>query len=274
MKLSKVCAVATSLLLFSFAITLAVKPVAGQSPAPAATQKLDKKEILDKARQAYYVLQNLGVKTFQCTVQPDWKKMLDSVGKKSTEAGDPLLTQLAAVSFTAVVDEQGNATLTPTIPIGGAADPGVTQIIDGAQKMLMGFFQTWASLAFGNPYPSSNDANLTFSDQADGYHFTEKSGEQNIEMVLGRDYALITLKVTAPGVIIVTHPRFTKTDKGFLMAGAASDINNGAQKVDIQVEYQTVEGFQFPQKVSYLASLQDMTVAVEMNFAKFQITKR
>jgi hypothetical protein len=147
-------------------------------------------------------------------------------------------------------------------------------MIDGAQKMLLGFFQTWTSMVFAVPFPESDDANLTLSDQPDGYHLTEKSGEQNIEMILGRDYALTTLKVTAPGAIIVTHPRFTKTDKGFLMAGAASDINNGAQKLGIQVEYQTVEGFQFPQKVSYLATLQDTTVTVEMGFAKFQITKR
>jgi hypothetical protein len=96
----------------------------------------------------------------------------------------------------------------------------------------------------------------------------------NIEVLLTKDYVLTTMKSTAPGVVILQKPQYTKTDKGLLMTGLDDDINNGSQKVNIQIQYQTVEGFQLPGKVAYQVTFSGQTVPLDMTFTKYQLTKR
>jgi hypothetical protein len=252
----------------------AVSPVTEQTPPQSAAQKPGTKEIMDKARQIYYVLQDRGLLALQCNVQPDWKKVLDSTEGHSVAADNAMLILLIPVSYSAVVDERGGLKLAPVVATGGAVDPSVAKIVESAQKMLEGFLQTWVAMELSTPFPPSDDANLIFSEQQDGYHFTEKSGEQNVEFILTRDYVLTTTKVAAPGVVVVMHPKFTKTDKGLLMTGSDSDLNNGAQKIGLQIQYQTLEGFQLPEKVFYQASFQDANLAMEMTFTKYRLTKR
>ncbi len=89
------------------------------------------------------------------------------------------------------------------------------------------------------------------------------------------DSLLTTLKVTTPSTIVVMNPKYVKTDKGLLLSSVNSDINNGTQKVNFDVQYQTVEGFQLPEKVGYQVALpSSQTVSVEMLFSKYQITKK
>ena len=58
------------------------------------------------------------------------------------------------------------------------------------------------------------------------------------------------------------------------MTSMDDDINNGSEKVNVQIQYQTLEGFQLPSKVIYAATFSGQMVPLEFTFTKYQLTKR
>jgi hypothetical protein len=256
------------------AVLFAITPAAGQMASPPAAKPLDRKTVLQMARQSYYVLEDQGLKSFQCIVQPDWKKFMDSQTEKpATE--DPRLPMLAPVHYSVAVDNQGDPQITPVRPTGGAPDSSVDGMVAGAQRAILGFFQSWNSMVLSSLFSPAEEDSYGFSEQPDGYKFTEIAGEQHIELSLTKDYVLTLMHVTAPGVVISIKPKYTKLDKGLLlMTGFDDDINNGSQKVSVQIQYQTIEGFQLPSKVSYVVTFSGQTVPMDLYFTKYQLPKR
>jgi hypothetical protein len=257
-----------------FAVALVLVSAGCKTSAQSETKPADKTQLLLKARQIYYVLQNQGLKSFQCTIQPDWAKFAKYMAQNSTSVDDAKIALVTPVAFTGVVDEQANGTATPILPAGGIIDPSVDQMVGGAKNIIEGFFKSWGSVVVTGIFAPSDDANLTFSEQPDGYHFSQKTGDANVDIVLTRDSLLTSLKVTTTSSVIVMKPKFAKTDKGLLLSSLDSDINNGTQRVNFDVQYQTVEGFQLPEKVSYQVSFPTESVSIEMRFSKYQITKK
>jgi hypothetical protein len=258
---------------FFLALAL-VLPAAGQTPAQSAAKPPDKKTILEKALHSYYVLENQGLKSFQCTVQPDWKKFMDTMAQKPATGEDPRLALLIPVEYSVAINNQEDPKITPILTTGGTLDPSVQGIVDGAQRTLLGFFQSWDSMVLSSLFSPSEEASYALLEQPDGYKLTQISGEMNIEILLTKDLVFTTMKSTAPGVVILVKPHFTKTDKGLLMTSMDDDINNGSQKVNVQIQYQTVDGFQLPGKVSYVATFSGQTVPLEFTFTKYQLAKR
>jgi hypothetical protein len=250
-----------------------VKLAASQGLAQSTATTLDKKTVLEKALHSYYILENQGLKSFQCIVQPDWKKFIDAMAQKPIAGEDPRLALLMPVQYSVAVDTQGDPQITPVLTTGGIPDSSVEGVVAGAQRTILGFFQSWDSMVLSSLFSPSEEASYTLLEQQDGYKLTEISGELNIEILLTKDFVFTTMKSTAPGVVILVKPQFTKTGKGLLMTGMDDDINNGSQKVNVQIQYQAVEGFQLPSKVSYVATFSGQTVPLELSFTKYQIPK-
>lgn len=82
------------------------------------------------------------------------------------------------------------------------------------------------------------------------------------------------MKVSAPLSIVQLWPKFTKTDKGWLMTGLDSDINNGTQKMSLQIQYQSVEGLQLPERIEIQITATNLAALIELNFSAYQLTKR
>lgn len=264
----------SSLALF-LATAMLLIPAACKTSAQSETAPPpDKAQLLLKARQIYYVLQNQGVRSFQCTIQPDWAKFAKFMTQNGTSVDQAKIALIAPVAFTAVVDEQGNATATPFLASGASVDPTVSQMVGGAKQVVEGFFKSWGSVVFTGIFAPSDDQNLAMLAQPDGIHFSQKTGDANVDIVLNRDSLLTSMKVTTTSAIIVMNPKYSKTDKGLLMTSLNSDINNGTQKVNFEVQYQTVEGFQLPGKVSYQVTFPTQAVSIEMAFSNYQITKK
>lgn len=270
---SKKNRVAFSWLALFLAVAIAITPAAGQAPAQLAAKPLDKKTVLQKALQTYYILENQGLKSFQCVVQPDWKKFMDSQAEKpGTE--DPRLPMLSPVQYSVAVDNQADPQITPIRPAGGTPDSSVDGMVAGAQRAILGFFQSWDSMVLSSLFSPSEEDSYTLSEQPDGYKLAEIAGEQHIELSLTKDFVLTTMHVTAPGVVISIYPKYTKIDKGLLlMTSFDDDINNGSQKVNVQIQYQTIEGFQLPSKVSYLVTFSGQAVPMDLYFTKYQLGK-
>jgi hypothetical protein len=272
-RLKKTSFTSSSLILF-LALGLVLIPAACKTSAQSETRPPDKAQLLLKARQIYYVLQNQGLKSFQCAIQPDWTKFAKYMTQNSVSVDDAKIALVSPVAFTGAVDEQGNGTATPILPAAGIIDPSVDQMVGGAKNIIEGFFKSWGSVVVTGIFAPSDDANLAFSEQPDGYHFSQKTGDANVDLVMTKDSLLTSLKVSTTSSVIVMKPKYSTTDKGLLLASLNSDINNGTQKVNFEVQYQTVEGFQLPEKVSYQVSFPTESVSIEMRFSKYQISRK
>jgi len=237
-------------------------PAPARSPAPASATKA---AILRKAESSYYILQSQGLKSFQCIVQPNWAESV------------PDLSQLALVSqikFSAVIDDQGGVQVAPFLPNGGTVDPSVSQLVGGLQGTISGFFQTWNGLVFSPLLPDPTDKDIIFSAQADGFHFAKKSQDTSVDLVLTKNGLLTDMKVVTPSVAVALQPSYIATDKGLLLVGANSDLNNGSQKVVFQMQYQDVEGFELPVMVAYQVTLPNQVVSIDLSFADYKIVKQ
>ena len=274
MKASNVTKAGLNWLALIVATALAFAPIASRTPAQTSANKPDKKEILVKARQSYYVLRNEGLKSFQCVIQPNWKQLLAYLLEKPVTDNDPRLAQIAAVQYAAVIDEQGSAKVSPVRPAGANIDSSLDEVITGGQQVVDGFFKSWGPMVITGAFPEEQDQNYDLSDQPDGYHLIQKAGDVSIEFILARDIVLTAMKVTSPSTNILMLPKYSKTEKGLLMSGVDTDINKGAQVVNFQVQYQTLEGFRLPGKVSYQVTLPSQKGSFELNFTQYQLTKR
>ena len=265
-------ALAFSCLTLFLAAAFAITPEIGPTSASAA-KPLDRKTVLENALKTYYILENQGLKSFQCMVQPDWKKLMDSQAEKpGTE--DPRLPMLSPVQYSVAVNNQGDPQISPIRPTGGTPDSSVDGMVAGAQRAILGFFQSWDSIVLSSLFVPSDENSYALSEQPDGYKLTVIAGEQHIEYSLTKDFVLTLMHVTAPGVVISINPKYTKIDKGLLlMTGFDDDINNGSQKVSVQIQYQTIEGFHLPSKVSYQVMFSGQTVPMDLYFTKYQLGK-
>ena len=233
----------------------------------------DVKQVITTARGSYYALHSQGLKTFQCSVEPDWQKFLTIVNQKPVAADDPKLKMFKDLRFSVAIDERGESTISPFMANGGNVDPSLNQMIDALKQMLSGFYQTWTAMVLTNPFPEAY-GEMTLKQEGDNFRLLGKDGGSDVEILLNKDYAIIEMRVASPGSKVIMFPKFTKTAYGLLLADIDSDINDGQQKVHLGITYQNVQGFSLPDHASFKVTLPDQVVAVEVAFSKYQVTKQ
>ena len=107
-------------------------------PAQAA----DKDVVIRQARAAYYSLNGEGMQQFQCSMTPNWEALLADMRKTDSAAVDRAVQKLKELRFSAVVPSQGTAKVTHneiSADNKQMAD-GLTQIYNGMEQMIVGFF--------------------------------------------------------------------------------------------------------------------------------------
>lgn len=233
-------------------------------PSHPVAASVTRASILRKAESAYYILQTQGLKSFQCDITPDWPALITDPAQ---------LALVGKIQYSAVIDDQGAAQVTPFLPSGAPIDASQNQMVSGMQQTISGFFQTWNSLMLSPVFSATTDDQLVYSVQPDGYHFAQKNTDTNVDIVMTADGVMTTMKVVTADSVIVMYPKYTKTDAGLVLTSMNSDINHSTQKVNFQIDYQIVEGFALPQKVSYQVVLPTQTIAVDVSLADYKIVK-
>jgi hypothetical protein len=257
------------------AVVLAIAVAVGNASAQTGSKKLDKSEVLQRANDAYYVLQTQGLKTFQCNIQPNWKQMFEGIRKNTVPDDDPLLVSLVHVQFSVTVDDQGRSKVASILPTGGNLDPTANRAVDDFRVMFEGFFQFWSLLAFKSIFPSASEIGSNFYQESDGYHFGEQQEGGYSEYVLTKAWVLTTMKMVTRAGTVVVHPRFTKTSKGLLLASMNVDLNNGTHKISFEIQDQEISGFHLPSRlVSHMTMPTQQVLPVESSFYNFSLTLR
>jgi hypothetical protein len=255
------------------AFAIAAGPVARPANGQGTANKLSKVEVLQKAHAAYYTLQAQGLKNFQVNIEPNWKQFIDDM-KRTQAPSEQKMAVLSLIQCSVTVDSQGAATVTPYSTDGKPIDHIADDSVSGLKQMVQGFYQTWSAMVITSVFPDVQDTSFTMQEQSDGYLFTGSGPSAGQEFVLSKDYLLTSMKVVSGGTLVAIIPKYTKIDKGLLLTGIASDINNGAQQIGIQIQYQLISGFQLPTHVWFrITAPNQAPILIDMEVNKYQVNK-
>ena len=230
-----------------------------------AQDTVDKKEILATANKAYYSLKDHGFKGFQCSVNPNWKKLVEDNYNREF----PPLNLLSQIEFSASVDKDGTAKVDPFNRDGSEIDRRLNNTVGGIQQMISGFYQTWTSLVIQPPF-FGPDEDFKIKDEGNNYLIT--SG--GVQVLMSKNFLISEMSIPTPTAKVVIWPKYTKTDKGLLLTSIISDINEGQMKVSFQIHYQEIEGFELPANVLYNVITPNRTISADVSFVNYHLTKQ
>ncbi|MBZ5524054.1 MAG: hypothetical protein LAP21_17600 [Acidobacteriia bacterium] len=234
--------------------------------------------VLEKARASYYSLKNEGMAGFQCDMTPNWAALLEEQRKTNPEGIDAAIVRLKQLHFSVTVGADGAAKVTHneiTADNEKMAE-GLKQIYSGMEQMTTGFFQTWSVFVVSPPLPELATP-FELENGAD-YSLSYKDGATDVVTLMGRDFAVKALQVTAQEFVSILKPRFSKTPKGYLMTAYDADYEGagGKDKTELQVaiDYQPVEGLQVPKTLNLKGSYNGSPFQVEVAFSGCTATKQ
>lgn len=239
----------------------------------APLHAVDKNEVIQKARSSYYVLTTQGMKSFECTAEPNWKALIETTLKDRVPPDSANAKLLSQLKFSVLLNESGVATVTPFMPAGATLDSALDGIIGGIKQMIEGYYQAWTAIVFTNPLPEPN-SDFTLVEDGDLYRINQKDASGEYETVLNKSYAITEVTSNMKDTKIVMHPRFAQTEKGFLLVSLDGSVNDGQQLINVLVQYTDVQGFRLPSKATYRVQFSNQDVHVEVEFSGYNVTKK
>jgi len=235
----------------------------------------DDKEVIRKARLAYYNLRTLGLVGFRANLQPNWELAVKNI------TTDPArLKMLNGLHFSMSLDEQGAVKVNHSSDAGPPTEEmqnSFNQIYEGMDEMVSGFFATWRLFILESPFPAP-ESDYQLKDLGNQYVLTYKEGSAAVSTTLTKEFAISELKVSTPAFNSLIKPQFLKTPKGYLVTGyeATYDPTTGPGKVklNLQMDYQEVRGLNLPRKV-HMSGLYDANpVEAELLFSEYVVNAR
>jgi hypothetical protein len=231
-------------------------------PAPTESTR----DVLLRARGAYYTLSDRGLKTFRCVVAPDWKQVFTGIIKHELSPEELKKIEPYSDLYFVVTEEQGAREVKVKAlhrSSGSEADAN-DQLVKGYLQMISGFFQMWLALTLDNPVELGADD--SFTREADGYRVHSRSGSNSAEVFM--DNQLIIRRMSMEGTTL--RPTFERTEQGLMISDVDADLPND-EKGRFTIEYATVQGFRLPSRVKIHVSSAAMDLGIAIDFTQYQV---
>jgi hypothetical protein len=93
--------------------------------------------------------------------------------------------------------------------------------------------------------------------------------------MMSKDLLISEIKVTSPTFVSLIRPKFTKTEKGFVLAGYNGDYQptsgSGVVKLDVKIEHQSFNGMQLPSYLTLDSLYDGAPTHMELAFSEYQV---
>lgn len=229
-------------------------------PLPPTTQ--EHREIIRKARAAYYNLKSRGLAGFEANVQPNWKLVLKDQYAANAPGADAAVKILNGIKFTASLDSAGALKVTHEATIAAPnekAAAGLTQVFGGMEQALTGFFDTWSPFMLFSPFPESNGS-FRLQDVDGQYRIFYKEDGVDIVTAMTKDFYISETKTSTAEFTSSLKPKFKKIPQGLILVGYDADYEGtggtDVTKLSVIVEYQEIDGLQLLTKLNLAGSFQ------------------
>jgi hypothetical protein len=240
-------------------------------PVTHGAAQADKREIVRRATQSSYSLRRLGLLEFKANVQPNWALMT-----KNLQANPEAMKMLNGLIFSVLLRPDGSVKVEheSSLPIPSAQEENVKQIYGSMDEMLRGFFMTWKVLMLTSPFPAV-ESEYQLQDLDGEYLLTYKEGNTDISTTMTKELAIEEIRVSSDAFKGSVRPQLTKTPTGYVLVGYQGryepTAGPGKTKLDIQIDYQEVNGLQLPRKLSLDAIYDGSPVQMELRFSQYQL---
>jgi len=246
----------------------------------AGASAADKRDVVREARASYYSLQTQGLSQFQCNLTPNWDALLADTKKTNPVGADRAISMLQQIQFTVTQKTHGPAKVTHTT-IAATDDKmaeGLNQIYGGMEQMVSGFFDTWYPFMIISPFPNDG-SDYDLAEQGDLWSLSYKDGPSaHVVTTMTKGLLIRELKVNTPQFSSSIRPQFTESAKGMLLTGYQADYFGQSPSetthLKVDIAYQTVNGFQLPQKLNLGGSYGGSPFQVEVTFSGCQASTR
>lgn len=252
-------------------LTLALPQAYGAAPP-------DKVEILKRARQSYYSLQQEGMAQFQCTTTVNWDYTLEDL-RKSNPSGFATATRIfKPLRFLITHSLNGHTSVTHNElqAENEQQAQGFKQMYEGMDQAMTGFFESWNAFAVHIPLPDPS-SEFQLEDREAGYLVSYKDGGADIATDMGKNFAITQLKVSAQSFSSTIEPKFNRSNKGFILSSYHAYYRNatGADATELQVwiDYQDVDHLKLPQRLRLTGSYSGTPFKMEVLFSACQASR-
>jgi hypothetical protein len=235
-------------------------PAAPQQSAAATTGGDD--AWLARTSKLYYSTTRAGLNGFDCAVHPDWRALFMTASPGTEVSDDDAhVVLLKSVKINLHAHMGGGSTLDwnpdpkPGEPLDDASNQMLTRMHEATEQTLQGFMQFWTPFVDGSVVPDSSEGlTITHTDTAHTIH--AEQGDTALTEIFSNDLLLQHFDVDMKSVSIKFQPAYKPTDQGLLVksfqahvqpAGSAADQ---AQDMHVDIEYQTLDGFPIPARLS------------------------
>jgi hypothetical protein len=253
--------------------------VLGASPLHGADTS-DKKEVMQRARAAYYSLRDRGLAEFQAGIKPTWEVVLKDQMRTDPASAQKGLNLLNTLHFVMSLDAAGKVKLDHSVdtpPPNERVAAGFNQIYEGMDKALTGFFDSWAPFMLTSPFPAV-ESEYQLEALGTEYRLSYKDGSADVVTLMNKDFTITSIKVVSPEFSSVLKPLFTRNQKGLVLSGYSADYRptsgKGVVQLNVQVEYQEVNGLQLPRKLSLDSVYDGEPTQMELVFSDYKVKTR
>jgi hypothetical protein len=257
---------------------LATSVLALVLPIVSSAQQADKTATLKKARQSYYSLRDEGLNEFQCTMSPNWAFLLSEQRKVDPAGIDSAVQKLQGLHFGLSLGLDGDAKVTHNelTAENEQVASGLKQVYSGMEQMATGFFQTWSAYMMSPALPQPT-SEFQLESVGSDYRITYKEGAADVTTTMGQDYAISAMRVKTAEFDSTIKPQFKKSPKGLLLTSYQAIYRGAtaaeATDLDVTIDYQEINGLQFPQEIVLAGSYGSTPFKAKVNFTSCQATK-
>lgn len=241
---------------------------------------VDRKEVINRARQSYYSLRGLGLVEFQSNIKPTWEVVLQKDVRSDPAGAQAGIRMLNTLHFAMTLDENGKVKVdyrADTPPPNENAAAAFNQIYSGMDQAVSGFFETWSLFMLTSPFPETN-SEYQLEDLGAEYRLSYKDGSADVVTSMSKDLVITEIKVTSPEFFSSIRPQLSRTAGGFILAGYAADYRPtsgpGVVKLNVRLDYQDVKGLQLPHKLNMDSVYDGAPNQMELVFSDYQVKKR
>ncbi|HEY1767801.1 MAG TPA: hypothetical protein VGG26_09100 [Terracidiphilus sp.] len=241
---------------------------AGATAAPAtsgspATESDD--AWLKKTGSLYYSSAKSGLGGFDCAVHPDWRTLFGSAGGSTNSPavadGDARLLLLETVKINLHAHMQGGSTLDwnrdphSGEPLDDKASALLAKMRQTTEQTLEGFLQFWTPFVDGSIVPDSA-AGLAITHTGTLNTIHAEQGDTALTETFSSDLHLEHFDVKMNGISIKFQPDYQPTEQGLLVKSFEAHVQpagvppDQAQEMHVEIEYQTLDGFPIPSRLT------------------------
>ncbi|MGO9335979.1 MAG: hypothetical protein ACLPY1_00585 [Terracidiphilus sp.] len=251
-------------------------PAAPPAPAaplqPAAAASLND-ALLARATALYASTAKSGLRSFDCSVHPDWERIMTSSRKGGpATGGDSEIALLNSVKIVLHTRMDGDSTVDWVVPSDHPVDAAATAMLDrahrGIEQTLTGALKLWIPMVNGSVAESLGAEDVDVAQTGSGYSVRSKGKQHSLTEEFDRNLLLTRYVIADSGSVVDIAPTFQSTSEGLLLSSFVARVQalgapaGKAQELNISVEYQTVSGAQIPARLAV-----DVPNVVTMDFA-------